>query len=357
MPSRRIGRRSKAVVKPAPLTPEDVPVGLTLDEVKDIRPKKYDRVQPSTKVTYKKHWRYFRVWRQSRGIPLSLVETAHVKQYLKDKNKERAKQKKRPLSAAWMGCATSSIHLSLKWEGLHRQVDWIEVGETVGQYRAKSRLSPTGVDGITREYFEAIETAAGVPRSGEWPEKTARRAAFDVALISLMRDCLLRREEAAAVKWGDIKVERLPGRVFGVLSIPFSKTDKFGKGAEGYISVETLARLQDMAVLRGQDPTRRNQLVFGIGDKQVANRIKAACLHAGLPGWFAGHSPRIGMAIDLAMYDTPLVGIMQSGRWRLPSTVMTYIKSIAAGDNAVARLHAARQRAGTSGWVAWTEVL
>ena len=216
---------------------------------------------------------------------------------------------------------------------------------------------PAAANGITREYFEIIETAAWMPKSGEWAEKTAQRAAFDVALISLMRDGMLRRSEAAAVKWGDIKVEKLPGHVFGVLTIPLSKTDKFGKGAEGYISVETLARLQDMAVRCGRNPSRRNQLVFGIGEKQVSNRIKAACQHAGLPEGFKGHSPRIGMAMDLAMYDTPLVGIMQSGRWRIPQTVIRYIKSIAAGDNAVARLHAAWKRAGSSHWVAWSEVL
>ena len=36
-----------------------------------------------------------------------------------------------------------------------------------------------------------------MPRLGEWDEKTNRRAALDVALVSLMRDCLLRRSEAA----------------------------------------------------------------------------------------------------------------------------------------------------------------
>ena len=48
----------------------------------------------------------------------------------------------------------------------------------------------------------------------------------------------------------------------------------------------------------------------------MANRIIAACQHAGLPGRFGGHSCRVGMAIDLATYNTPLVGVMQSGRWR-----------------------------------------
>ena len=47
------------------------------------------------------------------------------------------------------------------------------------------------------------------------------RAAFDLALIALMRDCLLRRSEAAAVTWGDIKIERRGlATWYGVLTIP-----------------------------------------------------------------------------------------------------------------------------------------
>ena len=137
-------------------------------------------------------------------------------------------------------------------------------------YRRKTRLQPAGVDGITREYFVMLEAAAWTPREGEWEEKTARRAALDVALVSLMRDCLLRRSEAANVKWGDIKVERTPGHVYGALSIPFGKTDQFGNGEVGYVHIDTLARLQEMAVRCGRDPSRDGQLVFGIGEKQVA---------------------------------------------------------------------------------------
>ena len=81
----------------------------------------------------------------------------------------------------------------------------------------------------------------------------------------------------------------------------------------------------------------------------MARRIKKACAHAGLLGKFSGHSPRVGMAIDLATYDTPLVGVMQSGRWRIPSTVMRYIRSIAVGDGAVSRLHRRWNRVAMSG--------
>ena len=133
--------------------------------------------------------------------------------------------------------------------------------------------------------------------------------------------------------------------MFGVLTIPFGKTDRHGNREVGYIHIDTLARLQEMALRCGGDPSRSDELVFGIREKQVANRIIAACKHAGLcgpdvVGRYSGHSCRVGMAMDLAMNNTPLVGIMQSGRWRIPKTVMRYIKAIAAGDGSVARFYA-----------------
>ena len=104
-----------------------------------------------------------------------------------------------------------------------------------------------------------------------------------------------------------------------------------------------------MAVACGNDTTKKNESVFGISAGQMARRIKKACVHAGLMDKFSGHSPRVGMAIDLATYNTPLVGIMQSGRWRIPATVMRYIRSIAVGDGAVARLHRRWNRVAMSG--------
>ena len=62
------------------------------------------------------------------------------------------------------------------------------------------------------------------------------------------------------------------------------------------------------------------------------------------------------MAMDLVTHNTPLVGVMQSGRWRIPATVMTYIKSIAVGKGAVAQLHNSRNGAGVTSPVAEREV-
>ena len=356
--SKRWRRREPAARR---VNPEDVAVGLTVEEVQDMVGPMFDSKADGTQDVYGKHWRYFGRWYgrlqvempelgadQFRPLKLSELVTDHVRVYLKTNRANRHR------SVSWLCCAVAAIRGALEFERLEEQVEWEKVASDLRKYRRKDRTVPRGVDGITRELLEMIEASALRPMQGEWPDRTKRRAAFDIALISLMRDCLLRRAEAAAVTWGDIKVEWKPGHVYGVLTIPFGKTDQDGKGEVGYISISTLARLQQMAVACGKDITKKNERVFGNGSKgmtptHMARRIKKACAHAGLMGNFSGHSPRVGMAIDLATYNTPLVGIMQSGRWRIPATVMRYIRSIAVGDGAVARLHRRWNRVAMSG--------
>ena len=317
---------------PQPVKPAEIPVGLTLAQVEAVRGEVFDSVAEGSRGVYEKHLRYFVSWCDGRGIPRDQIVTEHVQVYLREKRKDRR------LSLSWLGCASAAIKKALEWEGRAGAVDWSEVFLQLEIYRRRDRQQPASVDGITREYFELIQAAAWIPDEGEWPEKTARRATFDIALISVMRDSLLRRSEAAAMRWADITVERTPGHIFGVLNIPFSKVDQEGKGAVGYLHLDSLARLQEMAAACGKDPSDKNQFVFGIGGTQVARRIKAACERAGLPGEFSGHSCRVGMAIDLAQGDTTLTELMQAGRWCIPATVIRYIRSIAVGQGAVARL-------------------
>ena len=361
--SRRKGRNYWRRREPAArrVNPEDVAVGLTVEDVQEMVGPMFDSKADGTQDVYGKHWLYFGRWYgrlrveapelgadHVRPLQWSEVTTDHVRVYLKTNRANRHR------SVSWLCCAVAAIRGALEFEDLEEQVDWEMVGRDLRRYRRKDRVTPKGVDGITRELFEMIEAAAPRSMKGEWPELTKRRAAFDLALIALMRDCLLRRSEAAAVTWGHIKIERKPGHVYGVLTIPHSKVDQYGNGEVAYIHISTLARLQEMAVACGKDTTKKNERVFGNGSKgmtpvHMARRIKKACAHAGLMDKFSGHSPRVGMAIDLATYNTPLVGIMQSGRWRIPATVMRYIRSIAVGDGAVARLHRRWNRVAMSG--------
>ena len=71
---------------------------------------------------------------------------------------------------------------------------------------------------------------------------------------------------------GDIQVEMVDGHVFGVLTIPFGKTDKLGQGEVGHVHLDTLVLLQEMAVACGRDPRTlwRYVRAMAVGDAAVA---------------------------------------------------------------------------------------
>ena len=84
---------------------------------------------------------------------------------------------------------------------------------------------------ITGERLAAIRaTIRAESRSGSPSSK--RRAARDTALLAVMRDGLLRRSEAGAIRWADL--DTAPDGS-GRLTIRRSKTDQTGVGAVLYL--------------------------------------------------------------------------------------------------------------------------
>ena len=115
---------------------------------------------------------------------------------------------------------------------------------------------------------------------------------MDVALLSVLRDGLLRRSEAAELRWGDLELQEDGS---ARLHVRRSKTDPEAEGVVLYIGQEATHALQaimpeDTAVV---DPARR---VFELSASQIGRRIDAAAKAAGLGEGFTGHSGRVGMA-------------------------------------------------------------
>ena len=192
---------------------------------------------------------------------------------------------------------------------------------------------PEQVKGLTRDVFIQIALAGWEPRPGESPERASLRAVTDIAIIALMRDCLLRRSEAAQAKWEDL--ESLP-RGHGALNIRRSKTDQRGKGKKQFVSAYTMVYLLRMLDVRGGLGPKLEDPIFGIGDRQICNRIQQAAKQAELPGRYAGHSPRIGMAQDLAEGKAEMPSLMQAGRWSSGGTVYRYIANSRTANSVVA---------------------
>ena len=146
----------------------------------------------------------------------------------------------------------------------------------------------------------------GRARRGESARDAERRGRVDVALLSVLRDGLLRRSEAAELRWGDLELQEDGS---ARLHVRRSKTDPEAEGVVLYIGQEVTQALQaimpeDTAVV---DPARR---VFELSASQIGRRIDAAAKAAGLGEGFTGHSGRVGMAQDLAASGVELPELM-----------------------------------------------
>ena len=194
--------------------------------------------------------------------------------------------------------------------------------------------------GLTARHLAAIRATARLPRTGPSgrveAEKTARRrGAIDIALIATMRDALLRRSEAVALTWADIEF-RPDGTAR--LTIRRSKTDQEGEGAVQFVGAEATADLKAIRPRGSGDAI--GQPVFGLRTgRSIANRIRAAAKAAGLEGDFSGHSPRIGMALDLAEAGASTTDLMVAGRWASHRMPATYTRAATAGRGVVARFY------------------
>ena len=87
----------------------------------------------------------------------------------------------------------------------------------------------------------------------------------------------------------------------------------------------------------GKAPT--DDRIFQLTRTAIVDHIKRACEFAGIPGWFGGHSPRIGMAEDLAIADTSHTKLSHAGRWENPTMAIHYTERIDAAKGAVAKWH------------------
>ena len=307
--------------------------GLTREDFERVNEAYENRRAPGTCILYSKHWKYFCGWCEARGIDPLPADPFVVASYLS----ERA-SKLKTASVRIAAAAIRSYHLERGYPSPFNKPALKGVMQGLSRQYPHP---PQQVTGISESRFfliitRAYDPKAYDPKTWEPPGAAQSRASLDLALIALMRDAMLRRSEAAAARWRDL--QREPDGT-GRLTILVSKVDQVGKGAVLFVSEATMECLDTMLHYRDGKAPSSEDTIFGIGERQVANRIKAAAAHAGLEGGYGGHSPRIGMAMDLARDNVELPGMMQAGRWRSPEMPARYIRGIAAGKGAVAGWH------------------
>ena len=80
----------------------------------------------------------------------------------------------------------------------------------IARRQASEGRTPRQAAALTAEALAAIRATAHRPRTGpggrtESAERARRRGDMDIAIVTVMRDAMLRRSEAAALIWDDVE--------------------------------------------------------------------------------------------------------------------------------------------------------
>ena len=299
----------------------------------------------STHKNYKAQWNRFVEWAELNNIPHALpLDPGLVVRYLEDRyrgnlppawNREAAA----PTTPGTIRVAVAAIAYRHRRRGMTSPCETSAVRSAMEQLALRYAADQRPASPLNRESFDRIRETATEPRIGrggrrELKSTAERRGRFDIALIGLMRDAMLRVGEAADLRWVDI-VEQEDGS--GRIVLSDSETGL--EGAECYLSPETMG---DLAAIRRY--AKGAELVLNMSRHQISSRIRRAAEQAGLDGRFNGHSPRMGMVRDMAAAGASIHEIQQSGRWQSARMPAQY-----ARPESLERLAAARRLHDTGG--------
>lgn len=287
---------------------------------------------PTTRTNYMSQWRKWESFAGESGYPAFPADPMHLADWITRRAAEGQKPGTIRMGLAAVAAAHRQANLPNPTEDEGVRATMRGITRAAG--RAKKQAA-----GLTAVNLAAIRATVCLPRIGrggslETPETAEVRGLVDVALISLMRDGMLRRSEAESLIWGDLVGE---GDGTGRLTVTRSKTDPDGEGAVLFVSVPTMEALRAIR----QSVQDDGDSIFGLSDDQIARRVNAAAEAAGLGEGFTGHSARVGMAQDLARAGTELPALMTAGRWQSPTMPARYTRAEQAGRGAIARYYEA----------------
>ena len=293
--------------------------------------------RPTTRKVYLAAWNRFQAWAQVEGVKSLPADPVTVAAYLVHRNAMG-------LSFSSLAMDRKAISFFHRGAGLPTPTASEGVRMTLAGVRnraaAVGKNEPRQARGLRQAGLMAIIDTAHITRvypSGrtESAEAARWRGAVDIAIVSVMRDALLRRREAADLRWADVRLCH-----DGTSRITIRRSKTSNSSAVLYVGVRATAALNR---IRPQTPSPEAR-VFGVKrGRTISSRIAAMCRAAGLGEGFSGHSPRVGMAQDLTAHGAGLVAIMNAGRWKSERMPAHYSRRQAAGRGAVARYYANRK--------------
>ena len=287
---------------------------------------------PTTRANYRAQWKQWEIFADENGYTMFPADPVHLADWIT----QRAADGRKPGTIRMGLAAVSAAHHQAN---LPNPTEDEGVRATMrGITRVAGRAQKQAA-GLTAASLAAIRATACVPRIGRGGSRETAATAEawglkDIALVSLMRDGMLRRSEAANLTWGDL-VDQEDGT--GRLTVARSKTDQEGEGVVLFVSAATMEALRTIRPV-GAD---NGDSLFRLSAEQIGRRISIAAMAAGLGGGFTGHSSRVGMAQDLTRTGTELPALMTASRWQSPTMPARYTRGERAGRGAIARFYGA----------------
>ena len=296
------------------------PNGLTLQDQRRIQAALDGSTSANTRRAYAQAWRRFEVWIKQRGPGHPLPATPElVAAFLAELAEEATALTPRGKAVATLRLTKSAL------AAVHRSTGHQDPTDNEGVRKVMAGIARANVrpqrqaKPLTETALAAVKATAKLPRKhqgrarrGESARDAERRGRVDVALLSVLRDGLLRRSEAAEFRWGDLELQEATQALQAIMP-------------------------EDTAVVDPAAP------VFGLSASQIGRRIDAAAKAAGLGEGFTGHSGRVGMAQDLAASGVELPELMTAGRWKSSRMPARYTERQTAGRGAVARYYQGRR--------------
>ena len=311
------------------------PAGLTVQDQRRIQDALDSSTSANTRRAYNQAWRRFEAWAANRGHGHPLPATPElVAAFLAELGEEGK-------SVATLRLTKSALAAVHRSTGHQDPTDNEGVRKVMAGIARVNSRPPRQAKPLTETALAALKATAMQPRRhqgravrGENAWDARRPGQVDVALLSVLRDGLLRRSEAAALTWADIELRE---NGTGLINVRRSKTDPEGEGITLYLGRDAVAALR--AIQPAGELLDPKTPVFGLAQQQIGRRVKAAAKAAGLGEGFSGHSGPVGMAQDLVKSGVELPALMTAGRWKSSKMPARYTERQAADRGAVARYY------------------
>ena len=247
------------------------------------------------------------------------------------------------LSTASAATAIAAVKHRAEEKGRQSPADKLTKDALRGFRRQAARrpASRGQAQAITLKDATAMLQAAFKPRPRgrggmESRETAKRRGIVDAAIVAVLFQGGLRRCEAAALTWADIKDAVDCEGV--LIHVRVSKSNQEGATADTrYVKGGFASALRRLRIERDGAPGRANRPVFALGDQQIGIRFTATAKAAGISGRITAHSGRVGLACELTRRGASITETMLAGGWKTARMVAHYSAGATAERGAVAK--------------------